>query len=78
MNTQQKHDMMNQGLIATPSIIGVLWTKVLNLPVATWVGLFSIAFIGLQICHLIWKWRVEWKDRKERKDAEAKASLPQQ
>lgn len=67
MTPQQKHDAMNQGIIATPSIIGVLWTKVLGLPVSTWVGLFSIAFITLQISYLVWKWCAEYSDRKERK-----------
>lgn len=66
MTPQQKHDAMSQGIIATPSIIGVLWTKILGLPVATWVGLFSIAFITLQISYLVWKWHAEWKDRKEK------------
>lgn len=78
MSATQKHDTMTQGIAATPSLLAIIWTKVLDLPVATWVGIISICFILLQMCHLLWKWHTEWLDRKERRNAtRAAQNLPQ-
>lgn len=69
MPPDSKHDLAVQAAQAAPSVAAIIATKVLNLDVQSWLGLFGIGFIALQAAYLVWKWRRDVKREREREAA---------
>lgn len=69
MTPEQRHDIVVNGLQATPSLVAILYTKALDLSIDNWLGITGILFIGLQALYLLWKWRRDWKRERERRKA---------
>lgn len=57
MTPEQRHDAIVQTAAATPSIVAIVVTKLLSLPVEKWLGVAGIGFIVLQAAYLLWRWR---------------------
>lgn len=57
MTPEQRHDAIVQTAAATPSILAIVATKLLSLPIEKWLGLAGIGFIVLQAAYLLWRWR---------------------
>lgn len=66
MTPEQRHDTLVQAAAATPSILAIVATKLLELPVEKWLGLCGIGFIGLQAAYLLWRWRRDIRRERRR------------
>lgn len=63
--TAQKHEVAVQVATATPSLLALFITKVMELPLEKWVALVSLCFLLLQAAFLIWNWRRKIKKARE-------------
>jgi threonine/homoserine/homoserine lactone efflux protein len=66
MTPEQKHDTVVQVVMATPTVITLLWTKVLALHLTEWVQVVAIVSGCAHLLYLLWKWWGEWRDRRAR------------
>lgn len=61
VNPLNRHDTAVQIATAAPSVLAVVWIKILGLSINDWLGLFGIFFLVLQAGYLLWKWRRDIK-----------------
>jgi hypothetical protein len=67
LSAEQRHDLAQAGLHATPGGAAAAGFKMAGLGLADWVALGSLTFIVLQGGYLIWKWRRDYLREEERK-----------
>lgn len=59
-------DLPNEALKATPPVT-VLAAPLAGVTLGDVAAALAVAFLLLQIAHLVWKWRKEYRDDKDRK-----------
>ena len=56
-------DALTQAVVATPSVVVVIWTQIAGLTLPQWAAAVAIVSGLFHLGYLIWKWRNETDDR---------------
>lgn len=63
-----KQELAGSSLKAAPGLLALAADRVMKLTLNDWVLILTIAYLSLQILHLLWRWYFQISQKKEAGD----------
>lgn len=61
LSAEQRQDIAGALYQASPGAVTAGGFRIAGLPLSDWLVLVTIAFVILQACNLVWKWRRDYR-----------------